>query len=172
MENELIEALRSAIKALIIQEVRLLRTEQVHPSPFVIREMKRSIHETKTRVIALVRSMDSDERNLLIKRMVDQSVEEEIDEAIEARKNKCLRYIHIRYFDETGTAHIRLPLRTGRARHIGCEKLPAPGTQCQEFIEKWSAVPIEEYLGEMSFFYEVEEMFKRFDEIWDYLTGE
>ena len=172
MENELIEALESAIRTLVIREVCLLRTEQTYPSPFVICELKRSIQEAKGRVVALVRLMDSYERNLLINKLIDEAMEEEIDEAIEARKNKCLRCIHIRYFDETGTAHIRLPLRTGRAQHIGCEKLPVPGTQCKEFIEKLSAVPIEEYLGEMSFFYEVKEMFQRFDEIWEYLTGE
>ena len=120
MEDELMEALRSAIKVLVIQEVRLLRVEQACPSAFLICEMKRFIQETKDRVMALTRSMDSNERNLLIKRIIDQSVEEEIDEAIEARRNKCLRCIHIRYFDESGTAHPDLPYGVGREAAVRC----------------------------------------------------
>ena len=168
------EALRSAIKVLVIQEVRLLRAEQACPSPFLVCEMRRSIQETKDRVMALTRSMDSHERNLLIKRIIDQSVEEEIDEAIEARRNKCLRCIHIRYFDETGTAHQDLPCGAGRdaacdvsALQICCENPPIPGTSCEEFVEKSNAVPLEEYLSEIGFFYDVKEMLDRLDRIWE-----
>src|SRR4030042_5881356 len=146
------ESLRSAIKALVIQEVRLLRAEQACPSLFLIRKMKRSIQETKDRVMALTRSMDSHERNLLIKRTIDQSVEEEIDEAIEARRNKCFRCIHIRYFDESGAAHLDLPYGVGgeaacdvSALQICCENPSIPGTSCGEFVEKSGAVPLEEY---------------------------
>jgi hypothetical protein len=174
MENDLMEALRSAIKALLVQEVRLLRTEQACPSLFLIREMKRSIQETKDRVMALTRSMDSHERNLLIKRIIDQSVEEEIDEAIEARKNKCFRCIHIRYFDESGMAYQDLPCGAGRdaacdvsALQICCKNLSTPGTSCGEFVEKSSAVSLEEYLRDISFFYDVKEMLDRLDRIWE-----
>ena len=168
------EALKSAIRVMVIQEVRLLRAEQACPSLFLIREMKRSIQETKDRVMALTRSMDSHERNLLIKRIIDQSVEEEIDEAIEARKNKCLRCIHIRYFDESGTAYQDLPCGAGRetacdvsALQICCENPSIPGTPCEEFVEKSSAVSLEEYLSEISFFYDVKEMLDRLDRIWE-----
>jgi hypothetical protein len=168
------EALKSAIRVMVIQEVRLLRAEQACPSAFLICEMKRSIQETKDRVMALTWSMDSHERNLLIKRIIDQSVEEEIDEAIEARKNKCLRCIHIRYFDESGTAHPDLPYGVGReaacdvsALQIGCENPSIPGTSCEEFVEKSSAVSLEEYLCEISFFYDVKEMLDRLDRIWE-----
>ncbi len=179
MEDELIEALESAIRTLVIQEVRLLRAEQTCPAPFVVREFKRSIQEAKGRVVALVRVMDSYERNLLINKLIDEAMEEEIDEAIEARKNKCLRCIHIRYLDETGMAHFDLPCGTGSdvgcdvsALTICCENPAIPGTSCEEFVEKPSAVSIEEYLSEISFFYDVKEMLQRFDEIWEYLTGE
>ncbi len=168
------EALKSAIKALVIQEVRLLRAEQACPSAFLICEMKRSIQETKDRVMALTRSMDSHERNLLIKRIIDQSVEEEIDEAIEARKNQCLRCIHIRYLDETGMAHFDLPYGVGgeaacdvSALQICCENPSIPGTSCEEFVEKSSAVSLEEYLCEISFFYDVKEMLDRLERIWE-----
>ena len=136
--------------------------------------MKRSIQEAKDRVRALTRSMDPHERNRLIKQIVDQSVEEEIDEAIEARKNKCLRCIHIRYFDETGEAHPDLPHGVGgegtcdvSALQICCENPPIPGGSCEKFTEKLSALPLEEYLGEIRFFYVVREMLDRLDEIWE-----
>jgi hypothetical protein len=174
MENEVIDALRSAIKALIIQEVRLLRVEQAHPIPFVIRGMKESIQEEKRRVTELVRSMKPHERNLLIKRIIDQSVEEEIDQAIELRKDKCLSCIHIRYFDETGTAHVDLPSETPRnmtcdvsVLTIGCENPCPPGASCEGFKEKSDALSLGEYINEVTFFYEVKEMFDRLEEIWE-----
>jgi hypothetical protein len=174
MENEFVDVLRSVVKALVIQEVRYLRTEQACPSPFVLGEMRRSIQETKDRVRALTRSMDPHERNLLIKRIVDQSVEEEIDEAIEARKNRCLRCIHIRYFDETGAVHFDLPYGVDRegacdvsTLQICCENPSIPGTSCNEFAERLGALPLEEYLSEIRFYYEVREMLDRLDEIWE-----
>ena len=174
MENEFNDSLRSAIRVLVIHEVRYLRTEETYPSPFLLREMKRSIQEAKDRVRVLTRSMDPLERNRLIKQIVDQSVEEEIDEAIEARKNKCLRCIHIRYFDETGEAHPDLPHGVDRegtcdvsALQICCENPPIPGGSCEKFTEKLSALPLEEYLGEIRFFYVVREMLDRLDEIWE-----
>ena len=174
MKNEFIDVLRLVIKALVIQEVRYLRTEQAYPSPFILGEMKRSIQETKDRVRALTRSMDPHERNVLIKRIIDQSVDEEVDEAIEARKNKCLRCIHIRYFDETGAAHVDLPYGVGEkggcdisALQICCENPSIPGTSCNEFAERLGALPLEEYLCEIRFYYEVREMLDRLDEIWD-----
>ena len=171
-KQELIEALTLAVRALILQEVRLLRLGRAFSSPFVTREMNESIREAKGRVIALVRSMDPKERNLLIQRIVHQSVDEEIDLAVEARRNRCLRCIHIRYFDETGRLHVHLPLGTGRAQDIGCQMdPPAPGTRCEHFRERSRDVSLESYLNEMSFFYEVKEMFERLDEIWDYFIN-
>lgn len=174
MENKLGEYLRSAIRVLVIQEVRYLRTEQACPSPFILGEIRRCIQETKDRVRALTRSMDPRERDLLIKQIVDQSVEEEIDEAIEVRKNRCLRCIHLKYLDETGTAHLDLPCGVDRegardvsALEICCENPPTPGAMCEAFAEKLSVLPLEEYLAEIHFFYEVRDMLDRLDEIWD-----
>jgi len=179
MEKELVEALKLAIKVLIIQEARLLRAEQACPSPFVIREMRRSIQESKHGVIALVRLMDPYERNLLIKRIIGQSAEEEIDQAIETRKTKCLRCTHVRYFDETGIGHIDLPCEPsedvtcdGSTLTIGCENPPIQGASCEGFSERSNAVRLDEYITEVSFFYEVREKLDRFNEIWDYLTRE
>ncbi len=174
MENTFVDTLRSIVKALVAQEVRYLRTEQACPSPFLLDEMKRSIREMKAQVMLLTRSMAPQERNVLIKQIIDQSVDEEIDEAIEARKNKCLRCIHIRYFDETGAAHYDLPHGVGSegacdvsALQICCENPSIPGTSCREFGERLDALPLEEYLSEIRFFYAVREMLDRLEEIWD-----
>ena len=173
MENTFVDTLRSIVKALVVQEVRYLRTEQACPSPFLLDEMKRSIREMKAQVMFLTRSMAPQERNVLIKQILDQAVDEEIDEAIEARKNKCLRCIHIRYFDETGAAHYDLPHGMGEGAcdvstlQICCENPSIPGTSCQEFSERLGALPLEEYLSEIRFFYAVREMLERLEEIWD-----
>jgi hypothetical protein len=167
-ERVLREALRIAIKALIIQEVRVLQLEQACSPAFIIDEMALSIQEAKRQVIDLVRFMPTKERNALIKRLIRQSVDEEIDRSIQVRKNRCLRCIHVRYFDEAGSPHVNLPIGTGRARVIGCEVTSK--VQCRSFSENAMATPIEEYLSEIAFFYEVKEMFDQFEEIWDYLT--
>ncbi len=48
--------------------------------------MARSIQEAKRQVMALVRLMPPKERDALIKRLIRQSVDEEIDQAIQVRK--------------------------------------------------------------------------------------
>jgi len=163
------KALRLAIKTLILQEVRAIQHEQVHSPAFIIDDMARSIQEAKRQIMVLVRLLPLKERNVLIKRLIRQSIDEEIDQAIHVRKTRCLRCIHVRYFDNAGSSHIRLPFGMERAHLIGCEITPA-GIQCQNFAESRTAVSIEDYLGEMSFLYEVREMFEQFEEIWDYLT--
>jgi hypothetical protein len=170
-EKALREALRTAIKALIIQEVRVLQLEQARSPAFIIDEMARSIQEAKRQVIDLVRFMPTQERNALIKKLIRQSVDEEIDRSIQVRKNRCLRCIHVRYLDEVGSPHVNLPIGTGRARVIGCEVITSTsGVQCLHFTESPTATSIEDYLSEISFFYEVKEMFDQFNEIWDCLT--
>ena len=169
VKKELREALKLAIKDLIIQEVRVHQLEESNTPSFVIDEMVRSVQEAKRQVIALVRLIPPKERNALIKRLIRQSVDEEIDQAIQVRKPRCFRCIHIRYFDDVGSSHIRLPFGRGQARVIGCEITPT-GIQCQNFTESRSAISIEDYLSEMALLYEAREMFEEFDEIWDYLT--
>ncbi len=171
-DKKLKEAIRLTIKILILQEVRVLQLEQTHSPSMVMDEIIRSIQEAKREIISLVRWMAPKERNALIKRVIRQSVDEEIDQAIKVRKNKCLRCMHVRYVDEGGTPHIDLPIRKGRAWMIGCEITPAPSKiQCKGFIESSVATSLEDYLMDMAFLYEIKEMFDRFEEIWkDYLT--
>ena len=168
-KKELRQALKLAIKGLIMQEVRLVQLEKSRPPAFILDEMARSIQEAKSQVMALVRFMPSKERNLLIKRLVRQSVDEEIDQAIQVRKTRCFRCLHVRYFDEAGSSHVNLPFGMERAHMIGCEITPA-GIQCKNFAESSIAVSTEGYLNEMALLYEVKEMFDQFEEIWDYLT--
>jgi hypothetical protein len=168
-KKELRQALKLAIKGLIIQEVRLLQLEKSRPPAFILDEMARSIQEAKSQVTALVRLMPPRERDVLVRRLVRQSVDEEIDQTIQVRKTRCFRCLHVRYFDEVGSSHVNLPSGMERAHVIGCEITPA-GIQCQDFVESSMAVSAEEYLNEMAFLYEVKEMFDQFEEIWDYLT--
>jgi hypothetical protein len=171
-KKELRDALKLAIKDLIIQEARKTQLEQSSLSPFVLDEMVRSIEEAKRQVIALVRLMRPRERETLIKRLIRQSVDEEIDQAIRVRQKRCFRCTHVRYFDEAGAPHVTFPIGEERARVIGCEMISSPsGVECRTFIESPLAVSIEDYLDEMSIFYEVRQMFDQFEEIWeDYLT--
>jgi hypothetical protein len=170
-KKELREALKLAIKTLILQEVRVLQHGQVHSPAFIIDEMARSIQEAKRQIMVLVRLLPPKERSVLIKRLIRQSVDEEIDQAIQIRKTRCFRCIHVRYFDEAGSTHVNLPFGKERAHVIGCEMIrPASGIQCKNFIESSMAVLTEDYLNEMAFLYEVKEMFDQFEEVWDYLT--
>jgi len=171
-KKELREALKLVIKGLIIQETRRAQLEQSCSPSFVLDEMLRSIEEAKREVIALVRLMRPRERETLIKRLIRQSVDEEIDQAIRVRQKRCFRCVHVRYFDEAGAPHSTFPIGEERARVIGCEMISSPsGVECRSFIESSLAISIGEYLDEMSIFYEVKEMFDQFERIWEeYLT--
>jgi hypothetical protein len=171
-KKELREALKSAIKDLVIQEVRVIQLEQSSLPPFVRGEMVRSIEEARRQVIDLVRLMRPGERETLIKRLIRQSVDEEIDQAIRVRQKRCFRCTHVRYFDEAGVPHAAFPIREKRARVIGCEMVSSPsGVECRSFTESSLAISIGDYLDEMGIFYDVKEMFDQFERIWeDYLT--
>jgi len=166
------EALKSAIKSLVIQEVRVIQLEQSSLPPFVRDEMVRSIEEAKRQVNDLVRLMRPGERETLIKRLIRQSVDEEIDQAIRVRQKRCFRCTHVRYFDEAGSPHSTFPVGKERARVVGCEMVSSPsGVECRSFTESSLAISIGDYLDEMGIFYDVKEMFDQFERIWeDYLT--
>lgn len=171
-EREIKEALKFAIKGLILQEVRVLQLEQAPCPSFILDEMGRSIQEAKREIMGLVRFMHAQKRDMLIKRLIIQSVNEEIDQAIQMRKNRCLRCIHMRFYDEERTAHLGLPVRASQAQIIGCDQFrSASGARCRHFRETTRAISLDDYLDEMALFYELREMFDQFEEIWgDYLT--
>ena len=171
-KRELNEALKPRIKVLILQEVRLLQFEQSLSPRFMVEELTRSIQEVKRQVTGLVRLMAQEERNALIKKMVQQSVEEEIDRAADLRRNRCLRCVRVRYVSKGGTNHLSL-LHGGelRAYKIGCViEGQAPGIHCTHFSESSGGVSLEGYLEQMTLLYELREMFDEMDAIWEYLT--
>lgn len=165
------EALRSAIEALINQEIRLLQLGRIDTPPFIVEEVSYSIMESKREVVKLTQSMARKEKMVLIKRRIRQAVDEEIDRAIRLRKNRCIRCVHGRFYDELGTPHMNLPIGIIRVQTIGCDKLqPSLRKRCRRFVEMIRATSLEDYLGEMALLYELREMFERFKEIWeDYL---
>ena len=170
-EKELKKAIKMGIKTLILQEVRLLRLERA-VTPFVMTdEMSHSIQETKRMIIRLTRSMDHKKRTVLLKRMVCQAVDEEIDQAIALRKTKCIRCLHGRFYDEAGTAYVNLPVKT-RAVAIGCDQLRSGFRKsCRRFVEMSMAASLDQYLNEVTLLYEFRDLINRIEEIWkDYLN--
>ncbi len=170
-DKELREAIKLGIRTLIIQEVRLLRLEHGFTPHIMVDEMSQSIRETKKEIVKLTRTMTQKERTVLLKRMMRQAVGEEIDRAIELRKTRCVRCLHGRFYDEAGTAHMGLPVKT-RAETIGCDKLrPSFRKSCRRFVEMSEAASLDQYLNEMSLLYEFRELIDRIEEIWkEYLT--
>ena len=170
-DKELKEAMKLGIKTLIIQEVRLLRLGHSFTPHIIIDEMSQSIRGTKREIAKLAKAIGQKERGLLLKKMIRQAVDEEIDRAIELRKTKCIRCLHGRFYDELGTAHANLPVKT-RAITIGCNKLqPGLRKSCRRFGETSQAVSLEGYINEMTLLYEFRELINRIEEIWkDYLV--
>ena len=158
------------IKTLILQEVRLLRLERSFTPHIIVEQMSQSIGEIKESIVKLAKPMTQKERAVLLKRMIRESVNEEIDRAIQLRKTKCIRCLHGRFYDEVGTAHVNLPVGT-RAKTIGCDKLqPSLRKSCRRFVETSMATSLDDYLNEMTFLYEFRDLINRIEEVWeDYL---
>jgi hypothetical protein len=170
-DKELRVAIKLGVRTLIIQEVRLLRLEHAFTPHIMIDEMSRSIQETKKEIVNLTRTMAQKERTVLVKRMIRQAVDEEIERAIQLRKTRCVRCLHGRFYDEAGAAHMNLPVRT-LAEKIGCDKLrPSLRKSCRRFVEISKAASLEQYLNEMTLLYEFKELIDKIEEIWkEYLT--
>jgi len=169
-KKELRGALKSAIKGLIMQKVRIMQLEQSSPPPFILEDMVRSIEEVKREVITLVRRIPPKERETLLKSLIRQSVDEEIDQAIRVRQKRCFRCVHVRYFDETGSSHSTFSVGEERVQVIGCEITPT-GMRCQSFAESPTAISIGDCFEEVSILYDVKAMFEQFERIWeDFLT--
>jgi hypothetical protein len=165
-EKELKKAIKIEIKALILQEVRLSRLERAFTPYVMTDEISHSIQETKRMLIKLTRSMDHKKRTVLLKRMVCQAVDEEIDRAIALRKTKCIRCLHGRFYDEAGTAYVNLPVKT-RVVAIGCDQFrPGLRKSCRRFVEMPMAPSLDDYFNEVSFLYELRDVLSRMEEIW------
>ena len=170
-DKELREAIKLGVKTLILQEVRLLRLERSFTPHIIIEEISHSIQDTKKEIVKLTKTIAQKERTVLLKKMIRQAVDEEIDRAIQLRKTRCIRCLHGRFYDDTGTAHVGLPVRT-RAETIGCDKLrPSLRKSCRRFVEMSKAASLDQYLNEMTLLYEFRELIDRIEEIWkEYLS--
>jgi len=166
-KNPLREGLKVGIRALILQEVRLLCLERTFTPHLIVDAMSQSIQESKRGIIKLTRTMDDKERTVLLKRMICQVVDEEIDRGIRLRGTKCIRCLHGRFYDETGTGHLNLPMGASKVQMIGCDKLqPALRKKCRRFVEIARSASLEDYLNEMTLLYEFRETIDRIHEIW------
>jgi hypothetical protein len=165
------EALRSVIEHLVGQEIRRSQFSRVHTPPFILEELSISIKESKKEVALLTESLTQKERATLIKRMIREAVEEEIEKTVRHRGNPCLRCGHLRYYDWELNPHETFPTGIRRARVIGCDRLQVISrVRCERFIETPGTISVLDYVDEMALLYEVREMFKKMREIWeDYL---
>ena len=171
-QKELKRAIKIGIKTLIIQEIRLLRLERTFTPSLIMDEVSRSIQESKKEVVKLAKAIAQKERAPLLRKMVRQTVDEEIDRAIELRKTRCVRCLHGRFYDEAGTAHATLPVKT-TAESIGCDKLrPGLRKSCRRFVEMSTAASLDQYLNEMTLLYEFRDVISRIEEVWkDYFLS-
>ncbi len=161
------EAIKLRIRTLIIQEVRLLRLEHSITPPIMIDELSQSIQDTKKEIGKLAKAIAQKERGVLLKRMIRQAVDEEIDQAIQLRQNKCIRCLHGRFYDEEGKAHLNLPIGIHKAKTIGCDELRSNlRKSCRRFVEISAAASSDNYLIEMGLLYEFRELIDRIEEIW------
>jgi len=170
--KELREAIKLGIRTLIIQEVRLLRLEHSFTPHIMIEEMSQSIQDTKREIGKLAKAIAQKDRAVLLKRMIYQGVNEEIDRAIQLRKTRCVRCLHRRFYDEEGTAHLNLPIGVYRIQTIGCDKLrPSIRKSCRRFVEMPMTPSLKDFLNEMTLLYEFRGLINQIEEIWkDYLT--
>ena len=171
MKRKATDALKPALKVLILQEVRLLQTGHSVRPPFMADEISRSIQEAKREITASIRWAGEEERNTLIKKMLRQSLDEEIDRTTELRRNRCLRCAHARYHDQQGIDHAELPSGEIQIHGIGCAiDGQTPGIHCTRYTFSTRGVSMGDYLEQMTLLYELREMFDEMEEIWDYLT--
>ena len=162
------EALRSVIEHLVGQEIRLSQLSRVHTPAFLLEELSVSIKESKKEAVLLAESLTQNERVTLIKKMIREAVEEEIERTVQHRGNPCLRCGHLRYYDWELTPHENFPTGIRRAMAIGCDQLQAVSrVRCERFIETPGTISVLDYVDEMALLYEVREMFKKMREIWE-----
>lgn len=159
--------LKSAIKTLIIHEIRLMKMEKSSTPSLLLDELIHTLRGAKQRVMELAYSLKEERRVSLIKRMMRETLDEEIDQAIERRQNRCLRCVNMRYYDQLGISHFNLPMEPEWVERIGCVVSGSPSEPvCNHFIERWRAPSFGDYFNEVSLLYELREMVDQFEEIW------
>ena len=164
------KALKSAIENLVDQEVRLLRLERIDTPPIIVEQVALLIRQSKGEVMSLTQSLAPRERTSLIRRMVREAMDEEIEQAIRVRKNRCLRCIHVRYYDERGAPYVNLPVGVRQAEVIGCDEIRPASEECRRFLERRGTASLQDYLDEIALLYELREVLLRVRKNWeDYL---
>lgn len=168
MESELKKVLKLGIRSLVFQEVRLFRMNPAITPGVVRDEIALSIDETKREIIELTRDLSPQERSTLLRELIHQMVDDEIERAIQLRRNRCLRCIHGRFYDRRGTPYPHLPLDEALPQAFGCDEFrPALQKRCERFEEAFTAHSLEDYLNELAFLYEFREMIEQMEEIWE-----
>jgi len=160
------EALRATVDNLVRQEVRLLHLERLGAPSFVLGELTTTIREMKRELINLIDCLPQRKGDGLIKRMIREALEEEIERTVEQRGKPCLRCGRLRYYDSELTPHFRFPVGTRPARALGCDQLSDfSGVRCERFVETRGRISTVGYIEELNLLYEVRDRFKRMKEI-------
>ena len=166
-KKEIRDALKLGIKTLIVQEVRLLRLEGTFTPGFIIEAESYSIRDTKRKIARIAEAVEEKERGVLLKKILRDAIDEEIDRAIRLREQRCLRCVHMRYYDREGFPSESLPLDADKARMVGCERLrPDLRKKCERFEEAMRADSLEDYLNQMTLLYKLRDFFDRIEGIW------
>jgi len=162
------DALKPAVENLVGQEIRLLQLVRIHSPSFVLEEISASVREAKREVALLTEALNQKEKTTLIRKMIRDAVEEEIERTVQHRGNPCLRCGHLRYYDWELNPHTAFPMGMERARAIGCDRLQAVSrVRCERFVEIPGAISVMDYVEEMTLLYEIRDKFKKVREIWE-----
>ena len=161
------KALKLAIETLVHQEIRLLRLGQVDTPTFVVQEVSYAIRESKRQVIDLTQSMAHKEKVSLIKKLIQQAVDDEIERSLQMRKIRCLRCSHMRYYDRERTPYVNFPIGIHQVEVIGCDEVRPAGVECNRFVEKRGARSLGDHLDEMALLYELRATLLQIKKIWE-----
>ena len=161
------KALKLAIETLVHQEVRLLRLGQMEAPALVVREVSCAIRESKRQVIDLTQSMAHKEKVSLIKKLIQQAVDDEIERSLQMRKIRCLRCSHMRYYDRERTPYVNFPIGIHQVEVIGCDEVRPAEIECNRFVERRGAPSLGDHLDEMALLYELRETLLQIKKIWE-----
>jgi hypothetical protein len=166
-KKEIREKLKPEIENLVCQEVRLMHFGRIRTPALLVEEITVSIKELKREVSDLTQSLAQKERISVIRKLIQEALDDEIERTIQQRGNFCLRCAHMRFYDEELSPHAAFPTGTKRARAIGCDRLqPVSKERCERFLETSYPLSVMDYMDELDLLYELRDMFKEMEEVW------
>lgn len=166
MEKGFSSTLRKDVKRLVLQEIRLSRSKQTFSQDIIINEISRSIEDTKAGIVRLTRSISFKQREKLLRQMLMDAIDEEIDRAVKFRSFRCLRCIHVRFYDNAESSYEILPSKNDLIKTIGCDHDSCSSElKCERFVEI-SSSNLENYLNDIVLLYEFREWINQIDELW------